>query len=92
VPFQILQLNDSSTAKHHFFQSCEEPLFTSSPSCHVDVGHAFHGAHVLGTLEGAGIGAAELAHAALHLLHGFVLVLFHPLAHLALHVPWKLRS
>ena len=37
------------------------------------------GSHVLGALEGSRIGAAELAHAALHLVHGFIFVSFHPL-------------
>ena len=48
--------------------------------------HAFYGPHVLGALEGSGIGATDLAHAALHLSHGFILVLFHPLAQFALDV------
>ena len=48
--------------------------------------HAFYGAHVLRALEGAGIGAAQLAHAALHLRDRFVLVLFHPVAQFALDV------
>ena len=42
---------------------------------------ALHGSHVLGALEGSWIGAAELAHAALHLLHRFIFVIFHPLPH-----------
>src|ERR1019366_7453185 len=41
--------------------------------------HTLDGSHVLGTLEGSRIGAAELAHAALHLVHGFIFVAFHPL-------------
>ena len=57
-----------------------------APSCHVDMLHAFDGTHVLRTFEGAGIGAAELAHAALHLLHRFVFVLFHPVAQFTLDV------
>jgi hypothetical protein len=48
--------------------------------------HAFYGAHVLSALEGSGIGATDLAHAALHLSDGFVFVLFHPLAQFALDV------
>lgn len=39
---------------------------------------AFDGAHVLRALEGSGIGATKLAHAALHLVYGFVFVFFHP--------------
>ena len=35
--------------------------------------------HVLGAFESSGIGAAELAHAALHLLHRLIFVIFHPL-------------
>src|ERR1041384_7373899 len=46
-----------------------------TPSCHMNVLHAFYGAHVLGALERSRIGAALLAHAALHLLDGFVFVL-----------------
>jgi hypothetical protein len=42
--------------------------------------HAFDGTRVLGPLERARIGAADLAHAALHLRDRFVLVLFHPVA------------
>ena len=41
----------------------------SAPSCHVDMIHAFDCAHILRTFEGAGVGAALLAHAALHLLY-----------------------
>ena len=48
--------------------------------------HAFHGAHVLGAFEGAGIGAFELAHAAAHLRNRFIFVLFHPVAEFALNV------
>lgn len=42
--------------------------------------------HVLCTLEGRWIGAADLTHAALHLLDRFVFVLFHPLPHSRLDV------
>ena len=38
-----------------------------------------HGSHVLGGLEGSRIGAADLAHAALHLAHRLIFVIFHPL-------------
>src|SRR5271157_2831399 len=47
---------------------------------------SFDGAHVLGAFKGSRIGAAKLAHAALHLLHRFIFVLFHPLAHALLHM------
>ena len=57
----------------------------SSAGCE-HVLQALDGSHVLGALEGSWIGAAELAHAALHLLHGFIFVLFHPLSgHLVPH-------
>src|SRR5215469_11541673 len=59
---------------------------TLSPSCRVNVLHAFDGTHVLSPLKGAGIRATQLAHAALHLRHRFVLVLFHPSAQFALDV------
>jgi hypothetical protein len=52
----------------------------------VNVLHAFDGPHVLGALECSGIGATELAHAALHLRDRLVLVSFHPLAEFALDV------
>jgi hypothetical protein len=42
--------------------------------------------HVLGAFESSGIGAAELAHAALHLLHGFVFVFVHPLQNALFHL------
>ncbi len=58
----------------------------SAPSGHVNVRHPLHRPHVLGALEGSWIGAALLAHAPLHLAHGFVLVFFHPLAQFALNV------
>ena len=45
-----------------------------------DVLNSFHGAHVLGAFESGRIGASHLAHAALHLLDGFIFVRFHPLA------------
>src|SRR6266702_3145829 len=56
----------------------------SPPACHVNMLHAFHGAHVLRALEGPRIRASQLAHAALHLHDGFVLVLLHPVAQFAL--------
>jgi hypothetical protein len=40
---------------------------------------AFDGTHVLRALKGLRVRAAELAHAALHLLNGFVVVTLHPL-------------
>ena len=39
---------------------------------------ALNRAHILRTLEGARIWTTRLAHAAPHLPHGFILVLFHP--------------
>src|SRR5208283_6232832 len=42
--------------------------------------------HVLGAFEGSRIGAAQLAHTALHLLYRFIFVLFHPLPDPELHM------
>jgi hypothetical protein len=42
--------------------------------------------HVLRAFERARIGAALLAHAALHLMHGFVFVPLHPISEAAFHV------
>ena len=59
-------------------------LLPLSPSCRMNVLHAFDRAHVLSTFERRWIRAFLLAHAALHLPDGFVFVLFHPLAQFAL--------
>src|SRR5437016_6669253 len=58
----------------------------SSGSSHQQMLQAFDRAHILSTLESAGVGTALLAHAALHLTHRFVLVPLHPIDHAALHV------
>ena len=42
---------------------------------------ALDGPHVLSALEGAWVGTAQLAHAALELLNGFVAVILHPFDH-----------
>jgi len=43
-----------------------------------DVLHTLDRLHILRTLEGRGVGTAELTHAALHLMNRFVFVLVHP--------------
>src|SRR5579864_3774227 len=40
---------------------------------------ALHGSHVLGAFECPRIRAADLAHAALHLVNGLIFVIFQPL-------------
>src|SRR5678816_2845654 len=42
--------------------------------------NAFDGTHVLSSLESAGVGTSQLAHAALHLPDAFIFVRFQPLA------------
>ena len=42
--------------------------------------HAFYRSHVLSAFEGSRIGAADLAHAALHLANRLIFVIFHPLS------------
>src|SRR5206468_6510642 len=63
-----------------------QSLLPSSPSCRMNMLHAFDRAHVLSTFERRWIRTLLLAHAALHLPDGFVFVLFHPLAQLTLYV------
>src|SRR5581483_11520395 len=63
------KLTRLSVAGHH------PPGF---PAGNHHVLHALHRAHVLRPLERSGVRAAQLAHAALHLLNRFILVLVHP--------------
>ena len=42
--------------------------------------NAFDGTHILSSLESAGVGTSQLAHAALHLPHALIFVRFQPLA------------
>src|SRR5271166_1813279 len=65
--------SSAASLSHCFFQ-------------HLDVLQPFDGSHILGAFEGSRIGAAELAHAALHLLHRLIFVLFHPFADAQFHM------
>src|SRR5208282_6426343 len=66
-----------ATSHKRLQAACLSVLVASLSGLHVL--QSFDGTHVLRPFEGSRIGTAKLAHAALHLLHRFVFVLFHPL-------------
>src|SRR6266508_1205492 len=68
------------------------PLITPLAIVATKILDAFDRAHVLGAFECRWIGAAQLAHAALHLTDGLIFMVRHPLLKLAFDITDMFRA